>query len=341
MSHASGITASQDLVSQFASVARNGGARLLQVVIQNEKELIIQKSVQPKGSWEQDFDLTSGIVTDKDACYILYRTDEKNSEGAFLFWLIRYVPDRSRVRDKMLYASTVSQLKSALGDRLFVTDLQGTIPSDINCAGYRSFLEVQSAAVPLTDAEQQRQEELEGGEVFVGGGGASMSSHGVDFPVDADVMECLGDFVSGNINYVQLDVDVKQEKIILSDALTITVADVPNHIDAEFPRFHFFRYHHVRNGAPADSFVFIYSCPDGSGGTKSAPVKHRMLFSSSKANVASLAEKAGFSVQAKLEINSPSDFSEQEIVDLIYPPQAETQNRISKPKPQAKRRLIK
>jgi hypothetical protein len=34
--------------------------------------------------------------------------------------------------------------------------------------------------------------------------------------------------------------------------------------------------------------VYIYSCPDGSNGKKSAPIRMRMLYSSSKANVASI-----------------------------------------------------
>ena len=36
----------------------------------------------------------------------------------------------------------------------------------------------------------------------VGTGGAYV--HGVTFPVDQDVIECLQDYKAGNVNYVQL-----------------------------------------------------------------------------------------------------------------------------------------
>jgi len=45
-----------------------------------------------------DFDLTASVVNDKDACYILYRTDLQNSQGDYLWYLLRYVPDKAKAQ---------------------------------------------------------------------------------------------------------------------------------------------------------------------------------------------------------------------------------------------------
>lgn len=134
-----------------------------------------------------DFDLTGQLITEKDACYLLLRTDLKNSQGEYTWYLMRYVPDKAKVglftlshlsphqvRDKMIYASTVATLKLHLGSSLFVEDLFGTvavrvfsslcsssfIQNDVNSKGYRAHLQHKDAAIPLTEEEKQKQEEV-------------------------------------------------------------------------------------------------------------------------------------------------------------------------------------
>jgi len=341
MSAASGITVSEDLRSQFADATHQGGPRLMQVTIESETKLIVKKVVNPASDWETDFDLTGSVLNEKDACYVLFRTDLKNSQGDYLWYLLRYVPDKAKVRDKMLYASTVGTLKQELGTGLFAEDIFGTVPNDINAKGYRAHTQHKDAAVPLTDEEKQKQEErLEG--VFSGGSGTGTAYvHGVTFPVDQDVKDCLQDFKAGNINYVQLDIDVAKEVIVLADAQSCTIEHASSIFPNHLPRFHFYRWDHENEGEQHTSIVFIYSCPDGSQGTQSAPVKQRMLFSSSKANVASLMEPLGFQIHAKLEVNAGAEFNEADLRLLLHPPKAEAKKAVAKPKPQAGRKLIR
>jgi len=254
---------------------------------------------------------------------------------------LRYVPDKAKVRDKMLYASSVATLKQQLGSSLFTEDIFGTVPNDINSKGYQAHVQHKDAAVPLTEEEKQKKEErLEG--VFTGGAGtASAYVHGVAFPVDQDVRDCLVDFKAGNLNYVQLDIDMAKETIILADAQNCSIAEASRLFPNNLPRFHFYRWDHDHEGEQVSSIVFIYSCPDGSHGTTSAPVKHRMLFSSSKANVASIIEGIGYQINAKLEINSGVEFNEEELRGLLHPAKAEAKKVVAKPKPQAARKLIR
>jgi len=281
------------------------------------------------------------VLTDKEACYILYRTDLKNPQGDYVWYLLRYVPDKAKVRDKMIYASTVATLKQQLGSGLFAEDIFGTIPGDLNAAGYRAFSAHKDSDVPLTDEEKQKQEERLDGVAGGGVGTGGAYVHGVSFPVDQDVFECLQDYKAGNINYVQLDIDLAKEKIVLSDAKSEDVNNIGKLFPTNLPRFHYYRWDHEHDGQQYSSNIFVYSCPDGSHGTQGAPVKHRMLFSSSKANAASILEGQGITIDAKMEINSGAEFTETEITALLHPIKAEAKKVISKPKPQAQRKLIR
>jgi len=92
--------------------------------------------------------------------------------------------------------------------------------------------------------------------------------------------------------------------------------DIASQLPIDIPAFHFFKWIHQFEGNDFDSLIFIFSCPDGSAGTKSAPVRARMLYSSSKGRVESL---IGIPVNLKLEINSAKDINIQEIHEKISP----------------------
>jgi len=107
------------------------------------------------------------------------------------------------------------------------------------------------------------------------------------------------------------------------------------------PRFHFFNWKHEFDGEEFDSLIFCYSCVlSGAKGTISAPVKHRMLYSSSKANVVGVAESRGLQIAAKIEVNTVDEFSAAEIQPIIHPAKAEAKKTFAKAKPKGQRKLI-
>jgi len=113
-----------------------------------------------------------------------------------------------------------------------------------------------------------------------------------------------------------------------------------SYISKTEPRFHFFKFDHSFDDVEFTSYIYIYSCPDGSGGTVSAPVKMRMLFSSSKANVESLLTSRNIVVSLKMEVNNSEDVVENEMIKLLHP-QKEVKKKINKPTPRGGRKLIK
>ena len=184
----------------------------------------------------------------------------------------------------------------------------------------------------MTRAEIDRKEEEEQG-VFVGGGGTgSAANSGVSFPVDSDAMTALASLKSGKVTYVSIIVDVKQEKIKLGGSSNITIDQIGSHVPTDEPRFHFFNWNHVHDGSTLNSILFIYSCPDGSGGTKSAPVRQRMLYSSSKAHMLDTAAKAGLGISGKFEINNGGEFSETMVSNELHPKPAEEKKSFARPK---------
>ncbi len=118
-------------------------------------------------------------------------------------------------------------------------------------------------------------------------------------------------------------IDADAEKITLGNVQSIDIVELSAQVPNDHPRFHFFRYDHEHEGEDLKSVVMIYSCPDGSGNTKSAPVRLRMLYSSSKANIENILTTIGGRVDAKLEVNQSSEVSPQAIHTQLHPPKEE------------------
>jgi len=335
MSHSSGITVSESLLEAFSNSSRNSGSRLIKVEIVSETKLETVTEIPPASSdWEKDFDLVPHLLSDNEACYVLFRTDEKQTTDSYLWYLLCYVPDKCKVRDKMVYASTRANLKSGLGGNNFIDDIFGSTKNDFNNQGFAAWKKHQEAAVPLTELEQQHDEDMEQG-VFKGGSGSSSAYvHGVAFPVNDDVITALSSFTRGAINYIQIAIDPDNERIILSKTGSFTMAEVPSQFPNNEPRFHFYRWTHNHEDSEVNSIIYCYSCP-------SSPVKLRMLYSTSKANVASVAEGNGIVPDCKIEITNAPEFDEKEITPILHPPKPAEKKTISKPKPTGGRRLVK
>eukprot|EP01121_Diplochlamys_sp_Union-15-3_P000719 TRINITY_DN105_c0_g1_i1.p1 TRINITY_DN105_c0_g1~~TRINITY_DN105_c0_g1_i1.p1 ORF type:complete len:342 (-),score=51.75 TRINITY_DN105_c0_g1_i1:26-1051(-) len=338
MSHSSGIVVSKSLLDAFGKAIHDKNIRLIKVQIQNETQLEPVHSEPIVGDWEADF---PKIVSQLDAtspCYVLYRLDETTDTG-FKWLLLCYVPDKAKVREKMVYASTRATLKSQLGTGNFKDEIFGTVVADFSPEGYHKHVQMKVAEVPLTSQELSRKEEEEMG-VYIGGGGAYV--HGVSFPVDDAVHTALKNLKNGSVNYVQMKIEPEKEVIYLGESGEVDADSLGSKVSLTEPLFHIYRWDHESDEQEFKSFVFIYSCPDGSGGTKPAPVKLRMLYSSSKANAEQIAKNSGIEINGKLEVNNQNDLTVTELDNILHPKKEEKKQAFSKPKGPSRggRRLI-
>jgi len=266
---------------------------------------------------------------EKDAaCYILFRLDSQGPTG-YHWVLLCYVPDLAKVKEKMIYASTRSNLKQQLGATYFTDEIFGTVPGDFSKKGYEHHITSKKVEAPLTEQEQIKHQEKTSGEIY--SGGQSSYVHGVAFPVDEKAIQAMKDLAGGSVNYVQISIDCDKERIILDHSGKLDINGLAQKMDGAEPRFHFFAYNHDFEGSQVTSNVYIYSCPDGSKGTKSAPVRMRMLYSSSKANVGDVLSSVGGKIDGKLEVNTSEDITEDGLLNMLHPPKEEKKSSFSKP----------
>jgi len=326
MSHSSGIPVSQALSDAYGDALTSENIRFLKAQIVND-EIVPITTLDVGGSEAEDMDKIPGYLDATSPAYILFRQDEKGPRG-YLWILMCYVPDKAKVREKMTYASTRSNLKKQLGSSNFSTEIFGTVPGDFDQKGYKAFLAMQKAETPLTVGERQSAAEREQG-LFVGGASTAYV-HGVAFPVEQSATQALQGLLSGSHNYVMLAIE--GESITLAGTKTVDIDDLSAQVPNDQARFHFFRYDHNHEGEDLRSIVMIYSCPDGSNNTKSAPVRQRMLYSSSKANIENILTSLGGKCDIKLEVNSGSEVSSEGIHNQLHPPKEEKKEAFAKPK---------
>lgn len=201
---------------------------------------------------------------------------------------------------------------------------------DLSLDSYQKWVAHQRAEAPLTRAEIDRKEEEEQG--VVTGGGGTGAIPGVQFPVEDKVIQDLRALKSGSVTMVQLVIDTAQEKIMSGGSKNIDLSELAAQIPIDEPRFTFFNWRHEFNGEEVDSIIYIYSSPDGSEGTKSAPVKLRMLYSSSKLNVVSIANSVELTIATRLEVNKGSDVTEESLRTTLHPQEPEKKATFSRPK---------
>ncbi|CDQ98454.1 unnamed protein product [Oncorhynchus mykiss] len=147
------FTAAEEVKDIFAK-ARNGAYRLLKVVIEMET-LVLGGTKHASKKWDQEYDAYVLPLLQEDMpSYLLYRLDSTNNQGyewIFLAWS----PDRSPVRQKMLYAATRATLKKEFGGGHIKDEIFGTVEDDVSLSGYRKYLIAQAAPQPLTAAEEE------------------------------------------------------------------------------------------------------------------------------------------------------------------------------------------
>lgn len=113
-------------------------------------------------------------------------------------------------------------------------------------------------------------------------------------------------------NFVELKIENEQVCLVSTD--TVSATQLSSRINQTEPRFIFYAFRHTRaGGSERTCTLFIYSCPE-----KSRP-KLRMVYSTSKPNIAQEAQGAGIVIGRKLEIRSAEEASQHSLMEALYP----------------------
>ncbi|KAL8221375.1 UNVERIFIED_CONTAM: Twinfilin-1 [Gekko kuhli] len=336
MSHQTGIQASEDVKETFAG-ARNGQYRLLKIVIENE-QLIVGSVKQPGESWEKDYDyFVLPLLEDKQPCYILYRLDSQNAQG-YEWIFIAWSPDHSPVRQKMLYAATRATLKKEFGGGHIKDEVFGTNKDDVSLNGYQKYLITQSSPAPLTAAEEElRQIKINEVQTEVSVDTKHQTLQGVAFPIAKEALQALEELKNKQLNYVQLQIDMKNEMIVLASTLPTELKDLPKRIPKDSARYHFFLYKHSHEGDYLESIVFIYSMPG-----YMCSIRERMLYSSCKSPLLDIAERQlWMQIIRKIEIDNGDELTADFLYEEVHPKQHAHKQSFAKPKGPAGKRGIR
>lgn len=327
---------SGDVKDTFAR-ARYGQYRILKIAIENE-QLVVGSSRQPAESWEKDYDsFILPLLEDKQPCYILYRLDSQNAQG-YEWIFIAWSPDHSHVRQKMLYAATRATLKKEFGGGHIKDEVFGTTKDDVSLNGYKKYLISQSSPAPLTTAEEElRQIKINEVQVEVGVDTKHQTLQGVAFPLTKEAIQALEKLKNKQLNYVQLEIDIQNETIVLANTLHTELKDLPNRIPKDSARYHFFLYKHSHEGDYLESIVFIYSMP---GYTCS--IRERMLYSSCKNPLLEIVERQlWMQIIRKIEIDNGDELTPDFLYEEVHPKHHAHKQNFAKPKGPAGKRGIR
>lgn len=294
-----------------------------------------------KKDWQRDFDKIIIPEIEPDVpCYILYRLDEKSEEG-YLWLLISWTPDTASIRQKMIYASTKSTLKQEFFSKT-LKEYHATSLEEMTLAGYLQFQAVMQAPTPLTQREEELNE-LRRSEVKtnVGVDTRHQTMGGISCPVSEAGIQALHSMKRGAYNYLQFSIDLEKEEIHISNADNIEITQLTSKVPTDHARFHIYLFKHSYEGDYLESYVFIYSMPG-----YSCSVKERMMYSSCKAPFLDTISSgtSGIDIAKKLEIDDPSELSEENMLEELHPKKLLHKTQFAKPAPPSKRgprRIIK
>lgn len=336
MAVSANLKVSQELKEAFLA-AQDGSQRYLVVRIEAEV-LKLSTAHAATDDEEADFATILKNVAEHEPSLVLFHRTLADDDGRRAWSLISFVPDTSKVRQKMLYASSKKDLISKLGASLFEEDdFYVSEPADLT---HENFLE---SGRKLTDAE--RQELLEASDTYVAYedmavgveetipedaavSAATSSSGGVPFKFEADVEEAIKAFAAGDRQVVEIKVHPKKEICQLGSlAANTSQSELEASISAEEPRFFLVNY---------GQKVFVYCCPEKSR------VRSRMIYSTCRATVLDHAKELGAKFDKSTEMRDPEDLADcLQVAALPEATQAVKQVTKAKRQTRGKRRLNK
>ncbi|KAI0010221.1 hypothetical protein F4779DRAFT_627309 [Xylariaceae sp. FL0662B] len=331
----SGISASQELVSQFTNLLEDDSQFGLLVTITSESLTPVTTLPRSSNDFTSNLSQLTPHLKADEALYVLLR---RYADAPRLV-AVTYVPDAAKVRQKMLFASTRLTLVRELGSEHFRETIFATTADELAPAGFDKHDRHAEVDAPLTE-EERTLGEVKRAEAEAGAGTGVREIHlskNMNMPVAADALAALTELGRGEgSGLVMLKINPETEVVeLVADASTpSTIPELVSTISATEPRFTFFRYAHGQADAPgmdgrADAVLFFYTCPASPG---MRAIKFRMMYPLMKRAVLAAAEsEAGVRVDRRFEVEDPAEITEQSVAAELFP-HAEAKTAFRRPK---------
>ncbi|KAI1762252.1 actin depolymerizing protein [Hypoxylon sp. FL1150] len=330
----SGISASQELVSEFNKLLADTSTFGLLVTISSES--LTPVTTLPRSSSSSDFStdvaqLGSHLKPDEPLYVLLRRHDD-----APAFIAVTYVPDAAKVRQKMLFASTRLTLVRELGSEHFRETIFATTADELSAAGFAKHDKHVELEAPLTE-EERTLGEVKKAEAEAGAGTGVREIHlskTMNMPIAADALASMSELARAEgSGLVMLKINPEAEivELVPDSSTPSTIPELVDTISPKEPRFTFFRYKATppRGGDEKDVVLFFYTCP---ATAVNMGIKFRMMYPLMKRAVLEVAKsEAGLQIEKKFEVEEPSEITEQSILSDLFP-EAETRTAFRRPK---------
>lgn len=325
MSHQTGISSAAELKDVFANARTNGDIRTIKVSIVDEQMVCSTCVNKQSDSWQDDFDDSTVTLLENDQpCYLLVQLSKKDE------WvLITFSPDNATTREKMIYAGTRATLKSEFGGTYIVDEMFTTDHDEVTLSYYNQHTASKNAPPPLTAAEEELKD-LKDNEEKTAHGVTTQQKlvGGIAFPLTNDADSALNDFKQGNVNHVELNIDLDKEIIYKMTAKNVSPSDFHGMVSTERAAYLIYKYAHRHNDEDTVSTFFIYSMPG-----YSISVKERMLYSSCKGPLIDTLESVyNIQIDRKVECDTNDELTEDFLYNEVHPVVNETRRAFSKPK---------
>ncbi|EMR71180.1 hypothetical protein MGN70_010890 [Eutypa lata] len=333
----SGISASQELISQFNLLLADTSIFGLLITISNETLAPVTTLPSTSSNFAQNLEqqLQPRLKPD-EALYIIlrrYNGGEGGSKDAPRLIVVTYVPDTAKVRQKMLFASTRLTLTRELGSEHFRETIFATTAEELSPAGFERHDRHAAIDAPLTE-EERTLGEVKRAEAEAGAGTGIREIHlskTMNMPIATDALVSLSELSRGEgrgIVILKINRDSETVELVKDSSTPSSIAELVQAIPTTEPRFTFFKYTHTHDGAESSPVLFFYTCPAVAG----KEIKYRMMYPLMKRAVLTVAEtEAGLKIEKRFEVEEPNEITEDLVLSELHP-RAEVKTAFKRPK---------
>jgi twinfilin-like protein len=313
MSSSSGVEVKDELKRQFAEASTN--ASLGFIKIQIEAEAFKQTATgRHTGTKAGNLVEIAKVLEPRKPCYVATKTEEKDR-----WMLVFYVPDDSPVRDRMVYASSMSPLKLGLGAAKFGPDFTIRDKKECSPEAYEESKKKMNEEDLLTMEERMGMRS----ESYVSMSTDTVKMSGMsDLPMKTsdDAAAAIQALVAGSVTGVVLAMDATSEVMGVVKSGALDIASIVREFPPKEPRYAVFRFPHSHPETKEDgsAVVFVYYCPDVAG------PRLKMFYSSCKSMAVKTCSKFGLECTKQLEISVASELSPASVLDELYPKKSTT-----------------
>ncbi|KAK8061308.1 PTK9 tyrosine kinase 9 [Apiospora phragmitis] len=325
----SGISASQELVSEFNKLLADDSLFGLLVTIASESLTPVTTLPSTSTDFAQNLAQLEPHLQPTEALYVLL----KRHPDAPRLIAVSYVPDSAKVRQKMLFASTRLTLVRELGSEHFRETIFATTAEELGPQGFAKHDRHAELEAPLTE-EERTLGEVKRAEAEAGAGTGQREIHlskNMNMPVATDALVALSEMGrEQGKGLVMLKINPQSEvvELVPDSGTASSIPDLVSTISSTEPRFTFWRYKHTHQGTESSPILFFYTCPAAAGKS----IKFRMMYPLMKRAVLAVAEgEAGLKVEKKFEVEEPDEITEETIMSDLHP-QAEVKTAFRRPK---------